>query len=223
MNRILFGTLGVLMLSMLLVRDTAGQWNVARFGLERNRVYTTVGLDPALITSLGYSRVIPLWGHDFQFSGEAGVVAAHMDINDFRARLGTQTSIAEWRSMHFTGSATFITRGTENLIYTGLNLGADFTGTVGAYKERWFAAGEFGFDKAIITHITNSDYYKKYYYADAKDGWYLNAGGTFHTGVVGGWALGKADLVGRVGWLWTEDFNGLTPPMYASLGVGYGL
>ena len=215
--------LAILSLSVLSAGDTAAQWNVARFGTEPNHVYTTVGLDPAMITTVGYGRMIPLWGHDFQFTGDVGVVAAHMDLNDFRARVGAQTSILEWRSMRLTGSATFITRGTENLIYTGLDFGADFTGTIGAYKKQWFAAGEFGFDKAIITHITNSDYYKKYYYADAKDGWYLDAGGTFHTGVVGGWAFGKAELVGRFGWLWTEDWNNLTPPMYASVGVGYGL
>ena len=33
---------------------------------------------------------------------------------------------------------------------------------------------------AVITHIKHSDWYRDNYYADAKDGWYLNAGGTFH-------------------------------------------
>jgi hypothetical protein len=121
-----------------------------------------------------------------------------------------------------TGSATFITRGTENSIYRGLNFGADFTSTAGVYRPRWFAAGEFGFDKAVITHITHSDWYRQHYYADAKDGWYLNAGGRYHYGVISGLALGKAELVGRFGFQRTEDFNTLLPPMYASLGMGFG-
>jgi len=212
--------LGVLLLA-LGARDAAAQWNVARFGTERSRIYTAVGLDPAWVTSLGYGRVIALYGHDFQFTGDAGVVVAHMDTQDFRVRLGAHTSLVRWRSFHLTGSATFITRGTDNVIYRGLNFGSDFTGTLGAYRPGWFAAGEFGFDKAIVTHITHSDWYRTYFYPDPKDGWYIDAGGTFHFGLMGGVALGSVELTGRFGWRWTEEFNDLMPPMYAGVGVGF--
>jgi hypothetical protein len=215
-------TLGVLLVSALLARQAAAQWNVARFGTDRTRVYTTFGLDPALVTALGIGRVIPLMGHDFQLAGEIGVVAARFDTRDFRARLGVQTSLLRAGSLHLTGSATFITRGTENAIYRGLNFGSDFTGTLGVYRHGWFAAGEFGFDKAIITHVTHSDWYRRYFYPDAKDGWYLTGGGTFHYGLTAGLALGKAEAVGRVGWLRTENFGTMLPPMYASLGLGVG-
>jgi len=214
-------TLGVV-LSALVARDAAAQWNVARFGSERNRVYTTFGLDPALVTSVGYGRVVPLFNHDFQLTGDAGVVTARLDTRDFRARLGTQTSVVRWRSLHLAGSATFIARGTENSIYRAFNFGADLTGTAGLYRQRWFAAGEFGKDKAIITHLTNSEWYRTHFYPDAKDGWYLDAGGTYHYGVVSGIALGSAELVGRAGWLRTERFNDMMPPLYATVGLGLG-
>jgi hypothetical protein len=214
-------TLGVV-LSALVARDAAAQWNVARFGSERNRVYTTFGLDPALVTSVGYGRVVPLFNHDFQLTGDAGVVTARLDTRDFRARLGTQTSVVRWRSLHLAGSATFIARGTENSIYRAFNFGADLTGTAGLYRQRWFAAGEFGKDKAIITHLTNSEWYRTHFYPDAKDGWYLDAGGTYHYGVVSGIALGSAELVGRAGWLRTERFNDMMPPLYATVGLGFG-
>jgi len=221
MNRVTSITLGIVLLA-LVSHDAGAQWNVARFGTAPNRVYSTFGLDPAFVASLGYGRVIPLFGHDFQLAVDGGLAAAHVDTRDFRARVGVQTSLVQWRSVHVTGSATFITRGTENAIYRGLNFGSDFTGTLGVYRHRWFAAGEFGFDKAIITHVTHSDWYRTYYYPDAKDGWYLTGGGTFHYGLTGGLALGKAELVGRCGWRTTEDFNDLMPPMYASVGLGFG-
>lgn len=214
--------LGIL-LSAVVAGEAAAQWNVARFGNERSRVYTTFGLDPALVTTIGYARVIPVKGHDVQWSGDVGLVAAGMDANDFRARLSMQTSLLRWRSMYLTGSATAITRGTENAIYRGINFGADFSGSLGVYRQRWFAAGEFGFDKAVITHVTHSDYYKTYFYPDAKDGWYLDAGGTYHGGISSGFSLGRSEVVGRFGWLKTERFNELMPPMYASVGVGFGL
>ncbi|HEX6317071.1 MAG TPA: hypothetical protein VFZ73_19500, partial [Gemmatimonadaceae bacterium] len=198
------------------------QWNVARFDEGRNRLYVTAGLDPAFVTSIGYARVIPVSGHAFQLAGDVGLATSRMDVRDFRARMELQSAILQWRSLHLAGRATFITRGTENSIYRGLNFGADFTGTAGVYRSGWFAAGEFGFDKAVVTHITHTDWYRTYYYPDAKDGWYLNAGGVFHYGLAGGVSLGGAELVGRLGLRRTEDFEDLTPPVYASLGLGFG-
>lgn len=221
MSKTVHLVLGGLLLSTLVAEDGAAQWNVARFDSSANRVYTAFGLDPALVTTAGYGRVVPILGHRFQFAGDVGIGAVKMDVNDFRARLQAQTSIVRWRSMQLTGSATFITRGTENSVYRGLNFGSDLTGAAGVYRPRWFAAGEFGFDKAIITHITHSDWYRRNVYPDAKDGWYLDAGGTYHYGLTAGVAIGRVELSGRFGWLRTERFNDLTPPMYVSLGTGF--
>lgn len=210
-----------LMISAVVARVAAAQWNVARFDMGKNRVYTAFGLDPALVTTVGYGRVVPVFGHQFQLAGDVGIGAAGLDVSDFRARLQANTSIVHWRSLHLTGSASFITRGTENSIYRGLNFGADFTATGGVYRPGWFVAGEFGFDKAVITHITQSDWYRNFY-PGAKDGWYLDAGGTFHYGLTGGIAIGRVELVGRVGLQRTEDFNELAPPGYVRLGAGFG-
>ena len=210
-----------LMVSGLAARDVAAQWNVGRFGSTRNQVYTTFGLDPALVTSVGYGRVVPWRGREWQLGAEVGVVAAEFDARDFRARLQARTTLVRWRSVRLVGSAAFITRGTENAIYRALNLGADFTGAAGVYRSGWFMAGEFGFDKAIITHLTHSDWYRENFYPEAKDGWYLNAGGTFHYGVTGGVAIGRTEVALRAGWRQTEDFNDVLPPVYASLGVGF--
>jgi hypothetical protein len=207
--------------SSVAASDAGAQWNVARFSTERTRVYTSFGLDPAVVGTLGFGRVGSLLEHDVQLTGEVSVVGARMDARDFRTRLGVQTSLLHWRSVHLTGSATAIARGTENAIYRGYNFGADLTGAVGVYRPRWFVAAEFGKDKAVITHVKHTAQYRKHLYADAKDGWYLDAGGTLHYGVVGGFAVGKTEIIGRAGWLRSERYNALTPPAYASVGVGY--
>jgi hypothetical protein len=222
MNRISSIIIVGVLVSAAVAGKAAAQWNVARFGTERQRVFTTFGFDPALVTTVGYGRVVQVTGHDVQWTGDVGVVAAKMDAHDFRARLSMQTSLVQWRSVHLTGSATAITRGTENAIYRGINFGADLSSSVGVYRQRWFAAGEFGFDKAVITHVRHSNYYRTYFYPDAKDGWYLDTGGTYHGGVAGGLSLGRSEVVARVGLLRTERFNELMPPMYASVGVGVG-
>jgi hypothetical protein len=221
MTRSLRLIIGVALLA-LTARDGAAQWNPARLDGRPNRVYTSFGLDPAILPTIGYARTLRLFGHRFQLAGDVGVVAAQLDTRDYRARLDAFTSLVHWRALHLTGSAAFITRGTENSIYQGLNFGADVTGALGVYRRGWFAAGEFGFDKAIITHITNSEWYRTYFYPDAKDGWYLTGGGTFHYGFAAGLGLGPTELVARYGWRRTEKFGELTPPMYVSLGFGVG-
>jgi hypothetical protein len=220
MQRIMTITLGIL-LSALLARDAASQWNVERFDDNRNRIYTTFGLDPALVTSVGYGRVVRLGGHNFQLAGDAAVAATGFDANDFRGRLGVHTSLLRARSLHLTGSATFVARGTENAIFRGFNFGTDVAGTLGVYRRGWFAAGEVGFDKAIITHLTHSAWYRQNYYPDARDGWYLDAGGTYRFGATGGIGWGRMEVVGRAGILRTERLNEATPPLYGSIGVGF--
>lgn len=211
-----------LVASMLLAAKAEAQWNVARFGAAPNRLYTALGFDPAMVTTVGYGRTVPFLGRRLQLSGDAGVGAAGLDLSDFRVRLQAHGSIVHWRSLHFTGSATFITRGTGNSIYRGLNFGSDFTGTVGIYRPRWFAAAEAGFDKAVITHITHTDWYRRHIFPDAKDGWYLNAGGTFRYGVISGITLGRFEVAVRFGGQQTEGFRELSSPLYVSLGVGVG-
>jgi hypothetical protein len=211
-----------ILLSVIVAGDAAAQWNAARFGMDPNRVYATIGLDPALVTSLGYGRVVSLYGHAFQLSGEVGVAAARWDVRDFRLRLGAETSLVRWRSLQLVGSAVGIARGTDNVIFRGYDFGADVRGRLGVYRPGWFAAAEFGKDKAVITHVTHSDWYRTHFYPDAKDGWYLDAGGTLYHGLATGVALGRAEVTARFGWLRTEDYNGLAAPMYVSLGAGFG-
>lgn len=216
------GMIAAILLTMLVAQDAEGQWNAARFGMDRSRVYTTFGLDPALVSSVGYARVVPVFEHHVQFTGDVGLATAGLDAEDFRVRMGMQTSLVQWRSMRVTGSATFITRGTENTIYRGINFGSDFTGTVGVYREGWFASAEGGFDKAIVTHMRLSDWYRENYYPDAKDGWYIDAGGNWHYGLAGGVAVKRTELLLRAGWHRTERYNELATPFYASVGVGVG-
>src|SRR5690606_28578105 len=64
-----------------------------------------------------------------------------------------------------------------------LNFGSDMSATIGYYKPKWFAAGEFGFDKAIVTHFLHSDMYKNNF-SEAIDGWYEpSTGGNFYYGL----------------------------------------
>ena len=209
-----------LQLAAAVAQSVGAQWNVTGFDKPQTRVYTTVGLDPAIVGSVGLAKTGTLFRHGFQIGAEAGVVVAGQDLDDYRTRLGVQTSLGRWRSVNLTGSATAVVRGTENAVYRGISFGADVAATLGVYRPRWFAAGEAGWDKSVITKLTHTDWYRENFYSDARDGWYLDAGGTYRTGVVAGVSIRRIELATRVGVQRTERYNSLNPPFYGSIGVG---
>jgi hypothetical protein len=103
-----------------------------------------------------------------------------------------------------------------------LNFGADVSTTGGFYKKHWFAAGEIGFDKAIVTHFKHTDLYKANF-PGVKDGWYEpSTGGNFYYGINGGYSFKKQDIYLKAGRLIQQDFK--TSPMlpfYAELGLNF--
>lgn len=216
---------GVLMaltvLSMTAAPSLSAQWNVARYGAGVDQGYMQWGLDPAVVTTLGYGRVVTMKNHLFQLSGDLGFVGEEFDVNDYRARVGVKTSLVRWGDFHVTGSFSALARGTENSIYQGFNWGADLTGTAGVYRTRWFAAAEVGKDKAVITNVKFTQWYRDNFYADAQDGWYLDAGGTVRAGLVAGLSLGRVEVTSRFGFVRTENLEDASPPVYATMGLGW--
>lgn len=107
----------------------------------------------------------------------------------------------------------------ENEYVKIASFGSEFSAMIGYYKPRWFAAGEFGFDKAIATHIKNSDIMKEMY-PGSQDGWYVPTGGNFIYGVTGGYSFKYFDVYLEIGKTITQDFK-TTPavPLYAEVGV----
>lgn len=211
-----------LVLALAFVTSSANaQWNAARFDSTKAWTYASFGLDPAFVAAVGAAGVIPGWTKT-QVGAEFGSVVAAFDLRDWRARATARTSAVRWGAFRITAEEAVIARGTSNSIYSALNLGGAVTFTAGLYRRRWFAATEGGFDKAIVTRITNSDWYRTYYYADAKNGWYLTPGGTFHAGLTGGVSIANIELTARAGTVRTERWNAMTPPMYVSLGAGVG-
>ena len=115
----------------------------------------------------------------------------------------------------------FEVAGTENSIYTGTALRSEVVLLAGPYGRRWFALSEIGYDRAWLTYIKNSDWYRTYFYSDAKDGWYSGTGGTFAAGAKAGFAVGHVEVVVRAGITKSETLQALDLPFYATLGANY--
>jgi len=219
-RRSLFAAAAAGILIVLSARPTAAQWNVARYDSSSTMVYTSYGLEPSIVGAIGMARTTPRFGGS-QVAAEAGWVVAGLDVRDFRGRVSARTTAVRWRSLRLTGEGALSARGTTNTIYRALGIGAAANATLGVYRPRWFAGTEAGYDKNVATHLTHTDWYRTYYYADAKDGWYGGVGGTIHYGVTGGAVLGPMELMSRAGFLKTERFDDMVPPVYVSIGVGF--
>ena len=102
-----------------------------------------------------------------------------------------------------------------------VSFGSDFGVLAGYYRPTWYAAGEFGFDKAIATNLKNSDIMKASFPA-IRDGWYVPTGGHFYYGIQAGKTIGESfDLSLRLGATKAQsDDENAVLPYYVQLGLG---
>lgn len=140
-------------------------------------------------------------------------------LDDFKVKVGGQTEL--FRLGNFSGTLKIagVFRRYENNFTRMLNFGSEFSGEIGYYKQGWYAAGEFGFDKAIATHIKSSPETKEYM-PTSLNGWYVPTGGNFFYGIQTGVSVKKNDFSVRLGKLKTQDFKSSPMiPFYLQIGV----
>lgn len=145
-------------------------------------------------------------------------------FDDFKTKIGGQINIYQIESFRFNAAIHAIYRHYANPLVTLQNFGADASATIGYYKPKWFVAGEFGFDQAIVTHFRHTDIYKEVY-PDVKNGWFEpTTGGNFNFGIQTGYSFSRSDLTLRAGKVITEDFK-TEPliPFYLQIGYSYKL
>jgi hypothetical protein len=145
-------------------------------------------------------------------------------FDDFKTKIGGQINLYQIENFRFNATLHGIYRRYGNPLVKLQNFGADAGIVIGYYKSKWFVSGEFGFDKAIVTHFKHSDIYKDVY-PDVKNGWYEpSTGGNFNFGVQGGYSFNRSDITLRAGKVMSQDFK-TTPliPFYVQLGYNYKL
>jgi len=139
-------------------------------------------------------------------------------FDDLKTKIGGQMEVYANKNFSTTIKAYGIIRRFQNDMTRLVNFGSEFSAVSGYYKQKWYVAGEIGFDKAIVTHVKHSTLMKEYN-PSVVTGWYLPTGGNFFYGVQSGLTLGKSDLNLRIGKTLTQDFK-TKPlvPFYFQLG-----
>lgn len=151
-------------------------------------------------------------------NAEFSIPFGEKSIDDFKTKIGGQIEIIHIGSFSTTLKAHSVFRRFENNLSRLLNFGSEFTAVSGYYKTNWYVAGEFGFDKAIVTHVKHSDLMKENN-PNIKTGWYIPSGGNYFYGIQSGYCFGNNDLSLRAGKVIEQDFK-TNPfiPFYFQLG-----
>lgn len=172
---------------------------------QKHIINLNVGLDNGTTVGIGYGyhldTKMPL-----VLNIEYSMPFGDKPFDDFKTKIGGQLNLVRANNFFGTVKAYGIIRRFQNDFARMINFGSEFSATAGYYKNRWYAAGEIGFDKAIVTHIKHSDLMKEYN-PGVQTGWYIPTGGNFIYGVQAGYSFNRNDVYAKVGKTVSQDFK----------------
>lgn len=183
---------------------------------QKNLVYLQAGWDYSTNFGAGYGRRFDT-KLPFLATIEYSFPAGERLFDDFKVRIGGQVEVIRTGGFSATVKAYCPIRRYENSLTTLFNFGGEFSGVAGFYRQRWFVAGEFGFDKAIATHVKHSENALENY-PGLQSGWYVPTGGNWFFGLQSGFSFGSSGISLKAGKLVSQGFKN-TPfvPFFAQL------
>ena len=121
--------LGTSLLLLFLGADaaTSQPLNYETLASGQNRVTIGMGLDPAVLSALAYTRSVSVGARPAALSIEVALPVARFDGRDYRASVAAHMSIVRFNGLHLAGQARLISRGTRNDIFDAHGVGADLT------------------------------------------------------------------------------------------------
>ena len=184
---------------------------------QKHIVNLNVGFDNASVVGIGYgyhlNTKMPL-----VLNLEYSMPFGDKPFDDFKTKIGGQLNVVRANNFFTVVKAYGVIRRFDNDFARMINFGSEFSATAGLYKNKWFAAAELGFDKAITTHIQHSSLMKQYN-PNVQSGWYIPTGGNFLYGLQGGYSFNRNDVYAKVGRTVSQDFKTKpTVPLYFQLG-----
>jgi hypothetical protein len=199
--------------------SVAQEVNLARVEPGSSRIHTAFGMDPAVLTTVGYVRGFGQDAGSALWEVDLGLGTAEADTKDLRLRAGLQGTLWRGGDWRLALRGRLIARSTSNNIYDGYGFGADLTTHMGYYRRGWFVAGSLGYDHTFVMHLDHSDWYRDNIYADAVDGWYRGDNGIWRVGLASGVAIGAVELAGRVEMRHLGGDEQLLPPAVGELSL----
>ncbi len=215
-------TIAIILLATAMTTMARAQsinWQTINFD-RPNAVRVGGGYDYGAVYQVGYSRAFDLIRPTI-LEFDAYVPTGTDLLDDFKLRLGAQVRALEYHGFAATARVASLFRRFENSLIRSVSFGSDLAAVAGYYQSWWYAAGVFGFDKAISTHIHQTDFGREYF-PPITQGWYVPTGGHFYYGAEAGMTIADyVDVTARAGKT-TAQFSDedAVVPYYVQLEVG---
>jgi len=188
---------------------------------DRHLVNANAGFEHGLIFGVEYgyhiTTIIPV-----VLNVEYSFPSGNNLIDDFKSKIGGKFRLAKAGNFQFSANIHGLYRRYENSLVRMQNFGSDFSGVAGFYKPHWYIAAEAGFDKAIVTHLKHSEYYREVFPA-VKNGWFEpSTGGNFYYAIQAGVSVRQHDIYVKAGRILVQDFRTKpTVPFMAEIGYNF--
>jgi len=140
-------------------------------------------------------------------------------VDDFKIKLGGQMDVFDFHNFILTAKIYAVFRTYKSGYVEMSNFGSDMAALIGYYRRTWHIAGEFGFDKSIVTYIKHTESMRDRF-PNITDGWFIPSGGYFFYGLQGSKTIGKnIEISLRIGFAKppNKDVDPLLP-YYGQLG-----
>lgn len=212
----------VLVAAVALTKPAAAQEVTRMPEGKRHSVSLDGGLDGAFVVRAGYSyqlgiRSLP----DATFTARFALPVVLPDLGDWGLDLGLRASVARWRSLRLAFQVGPTFRMNDNELFTAFAAGVSATMLAGFEAEHWGLSLETTYEQMLATYLRQSDLYRETYAEGAQSGWYALSGSRALLGLRGGGRIGPVELFAKAGVDATGLFHSITPPFYATGGVGF--
>lgn len=209
----------ILLFTLLVNISSAQVVNFENVTLEtKNSIQASFSVDLAALINIEYGRVISIKNNPFILSANVGLPFGEIISDDYKIVMNISGNISKRKNWTLPAHIGLFNNRTKNSMNSVASSGFRLSITPGYYKKSWFVASEIAYEKFLLTHIENSEFYKKVYYAEAKDGWYKNSGGNIHFGIITGKTINKGELNLKFGLQTTENLNQVLVPYYVQIG-----
>ncbi len=187
---------------------------------QRNLVQFDFGYDYGATVQIGYSRAFN-WFRPVVVGMDYSSPMGRNLVDDFKVRLAGQIEVIQLDGFSTTLKLMSSLRRYENQMVRIVSFGSDFTFVTGYYASTWHAAGEFGFDKSIVSHLKHSDIMRDNF-PTIRDGWFIPTGGNYYYGIQAGKTLGETYALSlRLGATNAQfDDEDAVVPYYVQVGLG---
>lgn len=145
-----------------------------------------------------------------------------LGTSNIRTEIGLKTWQGTFKKFNIRNSLAFVHTHSTNKAGNYDGLGLNLITNVGFTFNRFGIGLDLQYNPFFATHIKHSDYWKTYFYSDAKDGWYSLTSNNLRMGLYMSELLGKqkkTELNLKGGYQSSGQYDKLIPNIYFIIGL----